>query len=213
MSAERLRLAVIVGSGRKGRTGAVVARWFALRAEQRGDLDVDMIDLAAYPLPAEPSPDPSPATVDLLTELSPRLARADAFVVITPEYNRSFPASLKSAIDWHFSEWQAKPVAFVSYGGRSGGLRAVEQLRQVFPEVHAMTIRDTVSFHAVWDQFDRDGRPKDPIGCNAAAKTMLDQLMWWANALREARRSRPYWVGSPAAKRQLFEVAGPAGEP
>ena len=192
MSHESVRLAVIVGSGRKGRTGTVVARWFVGQVEQRGDTELDVIDLADFVLPGEPTENPPSETARVLRDLSRRLAWADAFVTVTPEYNHSFPASLKAMIDWHDTEWQAKPVAFVSYGGMSGGLRAVEQLRQVFPELHAMTIRETVSFHSVWTQFDRDGRPKDSTGCNAAAKTMLDQLTWWATALRDARRKSPY---------------------
>lgn len=67
------------------------------------------------------------------------------------------------------------------------GLRAVEQLRQVFAELHAVTVRDTVSFHMAHECFDESGEPRDPAGCNAAAKTMLDQLAWWAAALRTAR--------------------------
>ncbi len=70
------------------------------------------------------------------------------FVVVTPEYNHSFPGPLKAAIDRHVTPWQAKPVGFVSYGGISGGLRAVEHLRQVFAELHAVTVRETVSF--IW---------------------------------------------------------------
>jgi hypothetical protein len=77
----------------------------------------------------------------------PPIDAADAFVVVTPEYNHSYPASLKHAIDMAHGEWNTKPVAFVSYGGISGGLRAVEALRLVFAELHATTIRDTVSFH------------------------------------------------------------------
>ena len=63
---------------------------------------------------------------------TPSIDRADAFVVVTPEYNHSYPASLKQAIDVLNAPWRRKPVAFVSYGGLSGGLRAVEHLRQVF---------------------------------------------------------------------------------
>jgi NAD(P)H-dependent FMN reductase len=113
-------------------------------------------------------------------------------VVVTPEYNHGYPASLKQAIDLGGREWWAKPVAFVSYGGISGGLRAVEQLRQVFAELHAVTVRDTVSFHGAHGCFDDSGSPRDPSGRNAAAKTMLDQLAWWAYALRDARAVRPY---------------------
>ncbi len=68
-------------------------------------------------------------------------------VVVTPEYNHGYPASLKQAIDIPHAEWQRKAVGFVSYGGLAGGMRAVEQLRQVFAELHCTTVRETVSFH------------------------------------------------------------------
>ncbi|GGU40717.1 NADPH-dependent FMN reductase [Streptomyces lavendofoliae] len=189
-----LRLAVIVASNRAGRFGPVVADWFLDHATRHSDFAVDVIDLAdpATDLPTALSYDPPPAVRDRLAKVSPVLAGADAFVVVTPEYNHSFPAALKSLIDWHFTEWQAKPVGFVSYGGLSGGLRAVEQLRQVFAEMHAVTVRDTVSFHNAHGHFDEDGRHKDPTAPDAAAKTVLDQLAWWAHALRDAKSARPY---------------------
>nr|WP_165984160.1 NAD(P)H-dependent oxidoreductase [Streptomyces sp. YIM 98790] len=186
-------VAVIIGSSRNGRFGPTVAQWFVGEARQRDDLALDVIDLADVPLSmAGPTRPPAPEMAQVLDTVSPRIDRADAYVVVTPEYNHSFPAVLKNAIDWHLSQWRAKPVGFVSYGGIAGGLRAVEQLRQVFAELHAVTIRDTVSFHGGVQSFDPQGRPKEPQGCSAAAKTMLDQLVWWATALREARAKRPY---------------------
>lgn len=184
----RLRLAIIIGSTRLGRFAPTIADWFAGQVALRDDMVIDVIDLAETRLPDVLTRDSVPA----VAAVTPRLAEADAFVVVTPEYNHSFPAPLKSAIDWHVHEWRAKPVAFVSYGGISGGLRAVEQLRQVFAELHAVTIRDTVSFHGAWMQFGADGQPKEPGRCNAAAKLMLDQLAWWGQALRDARARRPY---------------------
>ena len=94
--------------------------------------------------------------------LQQALGLADAFVVVTPEYNHGYPAPLKELIDSVNAEWQAKPVAFVSYGGVSGGLRAVEQLRLVFAELHAVTIRDSVSFPGAWEQFDESGVLRNP---------------------------------------------------
>jgi NAD(P)H-dependent FMN reductase len=183
-----VKLALIVGSTREGRRGAAIARWFVAQASLRTDLVVDVIDLAESDLPQSLD-----GRTPEVAALRPRLADADAFVVLTPEYNHSFPAPLKTAIDCFHSEWQAKPVGFVSYGGISGGLRAVEQLRQVFAELHTVTIRDTVSFHNVWGHFDADGGfPIDSQGCDTAAKVMLDQLVWWAVALREAKLQRPY---------------------
>ncbi|MEU1423791.1 NAD(P)H-dependent oxidoreductase [Kitasatospora sp. NPDC005751] len=191
MSETPYRVAVIVGSNRPGRVAPTVAEWFVRTAGQRADLDLDVIDLADHPLP-HLGEEPTAEQAECLAALSPRLAAADAFVVITPEYNHSFPAVLKNAIDWHRAEWQAKPVGFVSYGGLGGGLRAVEQLRLIFAELHTVTVRDSVSFHSVWGAFGEDGEPVDPTVPTGAAKGMLDQLTWWAHALRDARAVRPY---------------------
>ncbi|MFI9568777.1 NADPH-dependent FMN reductase [Streptomyces rishiriensis] len=191
-----LRTAVIIGSTRDGRFGPVAADWIAAHIAQREDMTADLVDLVETPLPTVfPAfgQAPSDEVVAQLGAVSPRLARADAFVIVTPEYNHSFPASLKNAVDWHNEQWHAKPVGFVSYGGLSGGLRAVEQLRVVLAELHAVTIRNTVSFHNYGEAFGAHGRPTDP-GCEVAAKAMLDQLTWWGQALREARRVRRYAV-------------------
>ncbi|MBO1334770.1 NADPH-dependent FMN reductase [Streptomyces sp. VRA16 Mangrove soil] len=189
-----LRVAVLVGSTREGRFAPVVTRWLTGRLAQHGDLSADVVDLTETPLPTVlPAfgEAPPPGTTEALAAVSPRLAAADAFVFVTPEYNHSFPAALKNAIDWHNREWHGKPIAFVSYGGLSGGLRAVEQLRLVMAELNAVTIRNTVSFHHAYAAFDTDGRVDDPA-VDAAAKAMLDQLAWWAHALRDAKSVRPY---------------------
>jgi NAD(P)H-dependent FMN reductase len=188
-----LKTAVIIGSVRDGRFGPTVAEWFLSRVED--PFEVDVIDLAEVRLPLNmPSygGQPSAETAEVLNELTPRLEMADAFVVITPEYNHSYPASLKNLIDWHFTQWQAKPVALVSYGGQSGGRHAIEHLRHVFAELHAMTLRDTISVTKYFEQFGPDGRPIDPTDLNAAAKTLLTQLEWWARALAEARENHPF---------------------
>ncbi|MEU2930402.1 NAD(P)H-dependent oxidoreductase [Streptomyces sp. NPDC007251] len=190
-----LRVAVIVGSVREGRQGRAVADWFLGAAAGDTGLGLDVIDLAGIDLPLvlpEWGGTPSPEAVAALRDVSPRLAAADAFVVVTPEYNHSFPASLKNFIDWHHAQWRAKPVGFVSYGGLGGGLRAVEQLRLVFAELHATTVRDSVSLHGPWSGLGEDGTPRDAAVCAGAAKGMLGQLAWWGRALRAARAERPY---------------------
>jgi NAD(P)H-dependent FMN reductase len=188
----RIRMAIIIGSTRNGRFGPTVADWFAAHARRYTGLDIDRIDLAEAGLP-ETLPDHDEDVPSQVRALAPRLAAADAFVVVTPEYNQSFPASLKTAIDWYYDEWRAKPVALISYGRESGGLNAAAQLRQVFAELHAVTIRDGISLPCYWEQFAADGSwPKTTADCNTAVKTTLDQLSWWALALREARAKRPY---------------------
>lgn len=174
-----LRVAVIIGSTREGRVGAGVGDWFTERAGGRTDLELSIIDLIDFEFPAR-YPDRTTAPIhDFVAQVD----RADAFVVVTPEYNRSFPASLKQAIDFAYDEWKAKPVAFVSYGHGSQGLYAVEQLRSVFTELHTVTLRNGVAINLLDERWeDRDG----------AAHVMLDQLGWWGLALREARAARPY---------------------
>ncbi|SDD88841.1 NADPH-dependent FMN reductase [Actinokineospora iranica] len=169
-----VRLAVILGSVRENRFGPTIAAWFLDQAKQRPDLQVTLIDLA------EP------------TDFPTKIAESDAFAVITPEYNHGYPGPLKTAIDSVYTAWHAKPVAFITYGGISGGLRAAEQLRQVFAELHTVTIRETVSFANAHTLFTPTGAPKAPDAVNPAATLLLDQLTWWAHPLRQARTTTPY---------------------
>jgi NAD(P)H-dependent FMN reductase len=185
----RLRIAVIIGSIRQGRSGAAIGHWVADQVRPRPDMDLDVVDLAELQLPVVMPDLENTATLPVpIAELGSRLAAADAFVIVTPEYNRSFPASLKNAIDWFYDEWVAKPVACVTYGGRARGTRAAEQLRLVFGELHAVVIRDLLSFDLEDGSVGADGRP---TGGEAAAKGVLDQLAWWAHSLRGARAARP----------------------
>ncbi|GAQ63525.1 MULTISPECIES: NADPH-dependent FMN reductase [Streptomyces] len=186
-----VRVTLLIGSNRTGRFGPVIAEWLLDRVRRHDGFEVEVVDVAeADLLPTTFAT--TPESTARLAGITPKLAAAEAFIVLTPEYNHSYPAALKNLIDWHFHEWRAKPVALVSYGGMSGGLRAAEHLRQVFAELHAVTVRDTVSFHQAHAAFDETGHLKDPSAPDAAARLMLDQLAWWAQALREAKERRPY---------------------
>ncbi|MFC4052096.1 NADPH-dependent FMN reductase [Actinomadura syzygii] len=192
-----LKLAVVIGSVRDGRYGPHFANWIAEHARRHGAFEVDVVDLADVALPAALPANPQELLAigdrpPALADLARRLDEADGFVVVTPEYNHSYPAALKHLLDWHTSQWSAKPVGFVSYGGMGGGLRAVEHLRQVFVELHSVPVRDQVSFDQHWERIGDDGELIDADGPDAAAKALLDQLRWWAAALRDARRAAPY---------------------
>jgi NAD(P)H-dependent FMN reductase len=189
-------LVVLVGSVREGRFGPRVAAWLADAARTHGGFDVRVVDLADVDLPlALPAAPPKLAGAAYprpagMAPLTDQLEAADAVVVVTPEYNHSYPASLKAAIDWHYTQWAAKPVAFVSYGGAAGGRHAVLHLENVLTELHAVTIREGLAFPNYFTAW-RDGEPLD-ADAGVRAKTMLDQLAWWAQALRAARTSLPY---------------------
>lgn len=185
MAAERLHVAVIVGSVRAGRIAPAVASWVETQLDQHDGFSPDVIDLAGLTLP-----DSLNGAGDA-AGFAKRVDAADGFVIITPEYNHGYPGALKTAIDTARGEWQAKPVSFVSYGGTAGGLRAVEQLRLVFAELHAVTVRQVVSLHWVHDLFDGNGVLTD-CGAPGSAQKMLAQLEWWARALRSARAEGVY---------------------
>lgn len=183
-----IRLGIIYGSTREGRLCEAVGGWVASEIGARGGFTTDVIDPLELKLPARHAREPG-AEVRALRR---RLAAADAFIVVTPEYNHGYPAALKQLIDSASAEWHAKPVGFVSYGGISGGLRAVEQLRLVFAELHAVGLRDTVSFAQAWDRFGADGTLSDPSGPRLALNTLLTRLSWWSQALADARQVQAY---------------------
>ncbi len=175
----KTKLGLIYGSAREGRFCDTMVNWAAAEIAGDGRFAANRID---------------PRDLDRnRAEIARSLDEADAFVIVTPEYNHGYTGALKSLIDAYSQQWQIKPVAFVSYGGVSGGLRAVEQLRLVFAELHAVGIRDTVSFVSPWNRFDSAGalvEPKDP---QRAMKTLLARLHWWAVILRNARDTSSYF--------------------
>ncbi|WP_295809297.1 NAD(P)H-dependent oxidoreductase [uncultured Nitratireductor sp.] len=181
---EPIRIAVIYGSNREGRFCETVGNWVVGQLSANEALSIDVLDPLELGLPERMGKD-EPASVK--TYLA-RLAQADGFVVVMPEYNHGYPASLKHMIDTAYYEWRAKPVAFVSYGGIAGGLRAVEQLRLVFAELHAVGLRDGVSFANAWTQVDETGRFQPPVESANALQAMSGELVLWARALQPVRR-------------------------
>jgi NAD(P)H-dependent FMN reductase len=190
-----IKVGLIYGSARQGRFCDTVARWTEKELGSSGNFSVEVIDPAAHSRAGHHESRQNEAHANEASgyrSLRAQLDAADAFVVVTPEYNHGYPAALKELIDSAGEEWYAKPVAFVSYGGVSGGLRAVEQLRQVFAELHVVSIRDSVSFQNAWQTFDSNGCPAEPERCSAQMSRMLAKLHWWAIALRTAREKSPY---------------------
>ena len=181
-----LRLEVILGTVRPVRFGPVVADWFLRQAAKDPRFEIGLSDLAEFSLPSDLTMDSDGARA-----FQQRIAAADAIVAVTPEYNHSTSGALKDAFDLLKREWRAKPVGFVAYGGLSGGLRAVEHLRQIVAELHMVSIRETVSFHQARKQFDESGETTSGASIDAAAR-LLNQLDWWGRHLREARSADPY---------------------
>lgn len=186
-----MKLQVIIGSLRPNRFADKPAQWIAQEARKREGVEVELVDLKDYPLPffAEPVPParmkgnyPNPE----VARWSKKVAEADGYIMVTPEYNHGPSAVLKNALDHLYPEWQRKPVGFIGYGG-VGGARAIEQLRLIAVELEMAPIRPAV--HISTDVYSAvtSGKPDAFDSMKARADGFLDQLLWWTRALKTAR--------------------------
>ncbi|GAA2042754.1 NAD(P)H-dependent oxidoreductase [Catenulispora yoronensis] len=185
------KLEIIIASTRPGRVGPTVARWIDEAARAHGGFDeVELVDLAEVALPFmnEPHhPRLAQYTHQHTLDWSAKVAGADAFVFVMPEYNYGFNAELKNAIDYLHNEWKYKPVGLVSYGGVSAGTRAAQMIKQVVTTLKMTPLSEAVSIPFV-HQFisEEEGLiPNDVM--IGSAKAMLDELVRMSDALRPLR--------------------------
>jgi NAD(P)H-dependent FMN reductase len=183
-------LTVIIGSTRPGRAGLPIAEWFTALARAFGAFDVHVADLAELDLPLLDEPN-HPRLRRYLhqhtKDWSEIVDATDAFVIVTPEYNYGYPATIKNAIDYLHEEWKYKPVGFVSYGGIAAGTRAVQQLKQVVTTLKMLPVFESVNipFHAQF--IDEEGQVQANEIMEQAADAMLNELVRTEAALRPLR--------------------------
>jgi NAD(P)H-dependent FMN reductase len=190
-SETRPRLMVVVTSTRPSRVGDKVASWFAEQVGTHGGFEIDLVDLAELALPHMDEPNhprlatyTKPHTLDW----SARVRAADAFVFVMAEYNHSYTAPLKNAIDYLLHEWAYAPVGFVSYGGVAAGTRAVQAIKPVCIAVRLMPVVEAVPIPWIGQQLDEQGAFKSTEALEAGAKAMLDELVKMTGILRPLRR-------------------------
>ncbi|MBB6559076.1 NAD(P)H-dependent FMN reductase [Acidovorax soli] len=186
-------IGIVIGSTREGRFADKPAQWIHGIASERSDLTAELLDLRDYPMPFfdEPlSPAWAPVKNEAAQRWAQKLATLDGLVVITAEYNHGPTAVLKNAFDYAYQEFARKPIGFVGYGG-VGAARAVEQLRLVATEVQMAPVRNAVhigmvEFLGLW----REGKAfADYPHLAQSAKGLLDDMAWWARALKTAREA------------------------
>jgi NAD(P)H-dependent FMN reductase len=185
-------LLVVIASTRPGRAGLPVARWFCERAIAHGGFDVRVADLAELNLPLLDEPDhPRLGRYrhQHTRDWSATVAAADAVVVVTPEYNHGMTAPLKNAFDYLYREWNDKPLGVVSYGGVSGGLRAVQQIKQVAAALKLVPVTEAVAIPFARNLLV-DGRLQGDEALDGAATAMLDELARLGAALEPLREDR-----------------------
>lgn len=193
MSIENPVLQIVVASTRPGRVGLPIATWVAEQARDHGGFDVELVDLAEVGLPLfdEPNhPRLQQYAHGYTKAWSATVDRADAFVFVMPEYNHSYNGALKNAIDFLFREWQHKPAATVSYGGVSGGLRAVQALKPVLIALSMMPVVEsvTIPFFPQFLSGEGEGRVFTPNAeIEQSASAMVDALGRWVPAGRLLR--------------------------
>jgi NAD(P)H-dependent FMN reductase len=195
MADQSLVIHTIIGSTRPQRFSEKPARWICDQLAARSGLSAELVDLRDYPLPffdelVSPARLKGTYSNPVATAWARKVGEADGYVIVAPEYNHAYPGVLKNALDWVFNEWNNKPVAFVSYGG-VGGARAVEQLRLVAVELEMAPIRFAVHLPPeVYRAVMTHEVPVDPAlfqPSQASADRMIDQLIWWGQALKTAR--------------------------
>jgi NAD(P)H-dependent FMN reductase len=187
----KVKIAIIISTTRAARFGDKPARWIKDIASQRENLAVEVLDLRDYPMPFFDETASNawvPSQNEVAQRWQKKVAEFDGYIFVTAEYNRGIPAVLKNALDYAYPEWNKKPAAFVGYGS-VGAARAIEQLRLIAIELQMAPTRTGVhiqgaDFMAVW----KGGKEITDLSyLKQNATDMLDQLVWWANALKAAR--------------------------
>lgn len=187
------KLHIIVGSTRPGRLAAPIAQWIFERATADGRFDVELVDIADYGLPVlDERHHPVLARYEQEHTLrwAAKVAEGDAFIFVTPEYNYGPPIALLNALDYLAREWMYAPVAFVSYGGIAGGLRAVQVMKQIVTTVRMMPLPDGVVLPFVMQNF-HEGEFVPPPSAEGAVAPMLTELLRWTRALGPLRADGP----------------------
>lgn len=184
------KLKIIIATTRPGRKGPTVAEWVNELAKEFTDFDTELVDLNAFGLPLMDEPE-HPRLRKYQHEHTKRWSKlideADAYIIVTAEYNFSFPAAIKNALDYLFFEWGHKPVAFVSYGGISGGLRCVQALKQVVTALKMMPMVEAVTLPFFTKNINEAGKFVADENIKHSGQAMFTELLKWTAALKPMR--------------------------
>lgn len=185
-----MKIQIIIGSVREGRLSKPVADWALEQLKGRDDFEIELVDLKEWDLPMF-SEAKSPAAGDYSNPVqkkwAEKIGEADGYIFVSPEYNHSFSAALKNALDYLYNEWGRKPATFVSFGGVSGA-RSIEQLRLVLVELRMAPLRDAVHIKDVWGKV-KDGAFQADEGDLKQLTAAVDHLSWWSKTLKAGREA------------------------
>ena len=191
-----MKIAVVIGSVRENRQTDKLAKWVVDEASKHAQ--VETLDLKDYPMPFMDEPispryNPNRQLKPEVKRWLDKVAEFDGYVFVTPEYNRSTSAVLKNAIDYMDFQMENKPVALVGHGS-SGGAQAIANLRMALPGVGVVTVPQALFFtDKVGEAIDEAGMlneelREEPYGPQSTLKTQMETLVWYAQALKDARK-------------------------
>ncbi|MEK6976613.1 MAG: NADPH-dependent FMN reductase [Candidatus Thermoplasmatota archaeon] len=184
-----LNIPVILGTERDGRQSEHLARFVVARLQARTGMHAVLIDpglhhfgnLRTRAMDVEQAPNPE------VRSFIEQMHAADGFVIVTPEYNFSFPGALKNLLDVTFKPWNKKPFGLVGCGGISGGMRAIDSLRQVVSGLGAVCVPAHVPVQFIGKTFGPDGPLVEAEAWTKRVDSFLDEVLWYAEALKAAR--------------------------
>ena len=184
-----LNVPVILGTVRTGRESEHFARFVLLRLQARTGVESSLVDPAelGFGNLEERAKDTADARTPELRAFIERMHAADGFVIVTPEYNFSFPGALKNLIDVTLKPWGRKPFGLVACGGISGGIRSIDSLRQVVSGVGAICVPAHVPVQFITKTFGPQGPLVDEEAWTKRIDHFLDDVLWYAEALKASR--------------------------
>lgn len=177
-------LSIISSSVRTGRNSDRVALYFKNYIESNAIATVEILDLKEYNFPIfderlSLQKDPSQKTL----EFAEKIKSSDGIIIITPEYNGGYPASLKNVIDLLYNEWYKKPVAISTVSnGIFGGTQVITSLQFSLWKIRAWTVPAMFPVPNVHKSFDPTGVPIDKEGTDKRVAVFLAELLWCINA-------------------------------
>jgi NAD(P)H-dependent FMN reductase len=186
-----LQLRIILASTRDKRKGAAVAEWVVEEAKKHSEFDTQLLDLAVINLPflKEPEhPRHQKYIYQTTKDWSAMVQAADAFIAVMPEYNHGYSAPLKNAFDTVYKEWNDKPIAFVSYGGISGGIRALQLIKTVAIALKMVPLLESVNLPFFEKKINESGKFVADEKVQKSADAMFASLTKWTKALKSIRQ-------------------------
>ncbi len=178
------KIAIISSSVRQGRMSHRVALWFRRYIEQNNLAETDLIDLAEYRFPLfeerlKMQDNPLPEAI----EFAGRIRSADGVIIVTPEYNGGYPASLKNVMDLLTDEWRHKPVAISTVSdGPFGGTQVITSLQFTLWKRGALTVPAMYPVPNVGEAFNGEGIPSDQQSAEKRAAKFTGELLWCIEA-------------------------------